>query len=114
MFKTPAYAREFTKRSIIVYSLDIMYIYHILSVHSANTFSYKHKRVLIIVSGHKLSAISAFPSSTFGNEAVKMALSTQENLREKHFCHTYRLSEPHKPIPDNAEKSFKRKNYLLF
>jgi hypothetical protein len=58
--------------------------------------------------------ISAFTSETFGNEAVKIAQSTQEKFCEKNFCHTDRLSEPHKPISGNAEKSFKGKNYHLF
>jgi hypothetical protein len=48
------------------------------------------------------------------NEAVKMAQNILEKFCEKNFCHTYRLNEPHKPIYGDAEKSFKRKNYLLF
>ncbi len=48
------------------------------------------------------------------NEAVKMAQNILETFCEKHFCHTYRLNEHHEPIYGDAEKSFKRKNYLLF
>jgi len=55
-----------------------------------------------------------FASLLSGNEAVKMAQNILEKFCEKNFCHIYRLNEPRKPISGDAEKSFKRKNYLLF
>jgi hypothetical protein len=49
-----------------------------------------------------------------GNDAVKMAQNILEKICEKNARLLYRVSEPHKPISDNAEKSFKRENYHLF
>ncbi len=59
----------------------------------------------------KMMRLHLYSSS---NEAVKMAQNILEKFCEKNFCHTYRINEPHKPIYGDAEKSFKRKNYLLF
>jgi hypothetical protein len=58
---------------------------------------------------HFVRKTGAFTPSTFGNEAVKTAQSTQENLCEKNACHTYKLSEPHKPIPGMLRKVLREK-----
>jgi hypothetical protein len=57
---------------------------------------------------------SAFGRSHDGHKAAKKLQCTQEKLCEKNTHLIYRLSEPHKPISGNAEKSFKRENYHLF
>jgi hypothetical protein len=56
----------------------------------------------------------AFVSLSPGNEAVKKARNTLEKFCERNAPLVYRMSGPHKPIFGDAEKSFKRKNYLLF
>jgi hypothetical protein len=57
---------------------------------------------------------SAYAFSLDGDKATKTPQSTQEKFCEKDAHLLYSLSEPHKPISGDAEKSFKRKNYLLF
>jgi hypothetical protein len=55
-----------------------------------------------------------FAFSLDSDKATKTLQRTQEKFCEKNAYLLYRLSEPHKPISGDAEKSFKRKNYLLF
>jgi hypothetical protein len=57
---------------------------------------------------------STFAFSLDIDKATKTPQRTQEKFCEKNAHLLYSLSEPYKPIPGNAEKSLKRKNYLLF
>lgn len=58
--------------------------------------------------------ISAFAFLLDGDKAAKTLQCSLEKSCERNTHPFYGLNVPHKPIPSNAKKSFKREIYHLF